>query len=404
MNRELAMWPVERQGVLDRLRLTLHVAGAFALAPVALVLAVLTMVGIPTSVVLVGGALLLGVVPATQLVTTANRRLAGDYWGETIQPWYAEAGGNPFGRLWTWLRDPARWRDFAFLAYSATGGWILSGIPLLLLCAAPTYLLMPVILGKWWGVLFWALLPVSLGLWWLLTPPLVRARFMADRNILAPSREEELERRVEEVTTTRAETIDHAAAELRRIERDLHDGAQARMVSLGMNLGLAEQLLQTDPGAVAELLREARTTSVSALEDLRGVVRGIHPPVLADRGLAGAVEALALQLSIPVSVFADLPGRAPAAVESAAYFAVAECLANVVKHAGARSATVRLTHDGQRLRVTVGDNGRGGAAVGAGSGLSGVASRLAAFDGTMDVVSPVGGPTEVRMGVPCALS
>jgi signal transduction histidine kinase len=403
MNREPTLWPVERQGVLDRLRLTLQVSGAFALAPVAIVLGVLTVVGWATAVVLVGGVVLLGVVPASRLLVDAHRKLAGDYLDEAIEPWYRSTTGGPIARLWTWLRDPARWRDFGFLWYSATGGFVLAGLPVLLLAASPTYLLMPVIMGGWQWIFFWGLVPVSLGLWWLLTPPLVRARFVADRRILAHDRTEELERRVEEVTATRAETLDHSDAELRRIERDLHDGAQARIVSLGMNLGLAEQLLETDPAAAAALLAEARGTTVSALDDLRSVVRGIHPPVLADRGLAGAVEALALQ-SLPVSIFANLPGRPPAPVESAAYFAVAECLANVVKHAGARMATLRLSHDGRALHVTVVDDGRGGASLDNGTGLSGVARRLAAFDGTMVVSSPDGGPTEVRVEVPCALS
>ncbi|MGY1807661.1 sensor histidine kinase [Blastococcus sp. SYSU D00669] len=214
----------------------------------------------------------------------------------------------------------------------------------------------------------------------------------------------ELEREVERVTASRAATVDSAAAELRRIERDLHDGVQARIASLGMNLGLAEVLLRSDPDAVEELLAEARLGATTALEDLRSVVRGMHPPVLADRGLAGAVEALALDVAVPVTVSSSLDGRAPAPVESAVYFAVAEALANVVKHSGASRAWVSLGHEDGVLRAVVGDDGGGGADPSSGTGLAGVARRIDAFDGTLTVSSPPGGPTTVGVEVPCALS
>ncbi len=182
--------------------------------------------------------------------------------------------------------------------------------------------------------------------WWLTTPMLVRARVAADRGILGHARVEELEQRVAEVTESRQETLDHNAAEIRRIERDLHDGAQARIAAVGMNVGLAEKLIATDPEAAAALLREARETTMSALQDLRDVVRGIHPPSLADTGLAGAIEALVVPVPLPVTVALDLPGRLPEPVESAAYFAVAECLANTLKHAEAARAWVSGGHDG----------------------------------------------------------
>ncbi|MDD9348708.1 histidine kinase, partial [Mumia sp.] len=224
-----------------------------------------------------------------------------------------------------------------------------------------------------------------------------------DLALLSPTRAE-LEKRLAEVSASRTETIDHSAAELRRIERDLHDGAQARLVSLGMSLGLAEQLMRTDPEAASRLIEEARLTTTSALGDLRSVVRGIHPPVLADRGLVGAAQALMLDLAVPTSFSAVVPGRAPEPVESAMYFAIAEALANVVKHSGATAASVDLAHDGERLRTVVADNGRGGADPAGGTGLDGIARRLAAFDGTMVVESPAGGPTVVTMELPCALS
>ena len=232
----------------------------------------------------------------------------------------------------------------------------------------------------------------------------MRARSWVDRAILSPGRTEALERRVHDLTASRAVVVDHSAAELRRIERDLHDGPQARLAAVSLSLGLADDLFETDPDAARKLINEARATSSTALGELRDVVRGIHPPVLADRGLTGAVSALALDMAVPVELALDVPDRLPAPVESAVYFAVAECLANTAKHAGADQSWVTLHHDGRMLRAEVGDDGCGGADLRSGSGLPGVAARLAAFDGMLSVSSPVGGPTVVSWEVPCAPS
>jgi signal transduction histidine kinase len=196
--------------------------------------------------------------------------------------------------------------------------------------------------------------------------------------------------------------VDTQAAELRRIERDLHDGAQARLVALGMSLALAEERLSRDPDGARALLSEARTASSDALAELRDLVRGIHPPVLADRGLAGAVQALALAAPMPVTVLAEMEGRLPAPVESAAYFALAEALTNVVKHSAASHATVTVRRSGDLLELAVSDDGIGGADPSRGTGLHGIARRLSAFDGTLAVESPPGGPTELAMVLPCA--
>jgi signal transduction histidine kinase len=171
-----------------------------------------------------------------------------------------------------------------------------------------------------------------------------------------------------------------------------------------MSLGLAEDLFATDPDQARKLVAEARATTSAALGDLRSVVRGIHPPVLADRGIRGAVEALALDMAIPVTVTHDLAGRPPAPVESAVYFAIAECLANVGKHAEAQHAWVELHHFAGLLTAVVGDDGRGGADPAQGTGMRGVMRRLSAFDGTMRVSSPDRGPTLITLEVPCALS
>ena len=394
--------PLDEQGLRKRLVLTGLALAQALLAVPALALFILSLLSIPLAPLGVGLVIAHGVVPATEALTRLHRRLAGMVLGEEIPASYAEGSGAIRGPV-TWFRDRARWRDFAFLAFSATGGFVLSVVVPGLLANPVTSLVGLVLDGGWtWAVLTFVLAPVCVTTWWLVTPGLVRGRALAERGILG-ARAEELERRVAEVTTTRTESLDHSAAEIRRIERDLHDGAQARIVSLGMNLGLAEQLVGSDPDAATALLREARESTVTALEDIRSVVRGIHPPVLADRGLLGAVEALTMSLALPITVTDQLPGRAPAPIESAVYFAIVECLANTAKHAQASRAWVRLSHQDGRLRVVVGDDGQGGADA-EGSGLAGVRSRLAAFDGTILVESPDGGPTVVSLEVPCALS
>jgi len=222
-------------------------------------------------------------------------------------------------------------------------------------------------------------------------------------------RNRELSRRVSTLTATRVEAIDTASAELRRVERDLHDGAQARLLAVGMSLRAMERLIRSDPEAAISLVTEARENSARALADLRGLVRGINPPVLVERGLGDAIEALALDTPIPATLDIDLDGRAPAPVESAVYFAVAEVLANAVKHADAHTVHIRAIHtpaeEGQGiLRVEVTDDGSGGADPANGTGLTGVERRLGTFDGILAVSSPPGGPTIVVIEVPCALS
>jgi signal transduction histidine kinase len=219
----------------------------------------------------------------------------------------------------------------------------------------------------------------------------------------------ELSRRVRTLTATRVDAIDTAAAELRRVERDLHDGAQARLVAVGMSLRAMERLIRSDPDAAMSLVAEARENSARALADLRGLVRGISPPVLVERGLGDAIEALALDTPIPVTLDIDLDGRAPAPVESAVYFAVAEVLANAVKHADAHEVHIRAIHttageDQGTLRFEVTDDGSGGADAANGTGLTGIERRLGTFDGILAVSSPPGGPTIVVIEVPCALS
>ncbi|GGT30560.1 histidine kinase [Streptomyces atratus] len=319
------------------------------------------------------------------------------------------------------LKDPATWRDIRWLLVDMTAGYVVSIL-------AGALLLYPVegfvLAAGLWRVFtddrYWyAFVPVdsqatglaaaALGVVLFATGVLVserllRLHFVIARSVLAPTHEQELARRIDRLTETRHEAVDTAASELRRIERDLHDGAQARLVAMGMNLGTVEALIEKDPAQAKKLLAMARESSAEALTELRDLVRGIHPPVLAERGLGDAVRALALRLPFASQVRVELSGRADAAIESAAYFAVSETLTNTAKHSGADRVWVDIHHADAMLRVSVTDNGRGGAAVGSGSGLSGIERRLGTFDGIMAVSSPAGGPTMVTMEIPCELS
>jgi signal transduction histidine kinase len=208
-------------------------------------------------------------------------------------------------------------------------------------------------------------------------------------------------RRIAELEETRAGAVEQQETELDRIERDLHDGAQARLVALGMNLGMAEQKLATDPVAAQALLAEARRGTHEALEELRTLARGIRPPVLADRGLGPAISALGERTPLQVNVSVDVPRRPPRAVETAAYFVAAEALANAGKHARATRVDIAVREKDGWLVVEIVDDGVGGANA-AGNGLLGLARRVQALDGKLVVVSPDGGPTSIRAVMPCA--
>jgi signal transduction histidine kinase len=247
-------------------------------------------------------------------------------------------------------------------------------------------------------VLIWAV--TSRGYFWPLWPILALAivfsiHFAIDRRFRQQSE------RIEQLETTRAGAVDQQDAELRRIERDLHDGAQAQLVALGMSIGMAEQKLASDPEGAQQLLAEARRGAREALEELRSLARGIHPPVLADRGLEAAIGALADRTPLTVHVDVDVEQRPPAPVETAAYYVVAESLANVGKHAHADRVDIAVRREADELVVEVTDNGTGGADP-SGNGLLGLARRVEALDGTLGVQSPVGGPTIVRAVMPCA--
>ncbi|MGW0464416.1 sensor histidine kinase [Streptomyces sp. NPDC003027] len=242
----------------------------------------------------------------------------------------------------------------------------------------------------------------AVGLLFVLVGPwLIRGLAAVDRlmlsGLLGPSR---LATRVTELESDRGVVVDTAAADLRRIERDLHDGAQARLVALAMDLGLAKEKLLEDPEAAARMVEEAHGEVKIALRELRDLARGIHPAVLTDRGLDAALSAVASRCTVPVSVQVDLATRPAPAIEGIAYFTVSELLQNVSKHARARRASVEVWRTGDRLMLQVRDDGRGGADIAGGSGLAGLTERLDAVDGILAVDSPAGGPTTVTAELP----
>ena len=367
---------------------------------------------------------------ATRRLAMLTRRLSARWCGVPIAAAYAPkpvpamAGSRRLGyqqRMSWLLNDVSTWRDVLWLVVNLIVGWVLLLAPVMMVGFGLVAFLVPgtAAVPGMDGVSRWATPPafpgntptvllaigvalVALGV--ATGPVALRGYGGLARLVLTPSREAELALRVEQLAQTRRETLDTGAAELRRIERDLHDGAQARLVAMGLTLDAAGRLIDTDPAAARALLYEARDASARALAELRDLVRGIHPPVLADRGLADAIRALALDSPLRVQVTGPLDGRLPAPVESAGYFAVSELLANVAKHSGAGAAEVDLRHSSGSLRITVSDDGAGGADPSRGTGLQGVARRVAAFDGVLVVSSPAGGPTVINLEVPCKLS
>lgn len=236
---------------------------------------------------------------------------------------------------------------------------------------------------------------------WIIAAIAVVLGVMAAASRLGSPAHAEMAERIETLETTRAGAVNLQDSELRRIERDLHDGAQARLVALGMSLGMAEQKLAEDPARVAELLAEARAGAEDALRELRNLARGIHPPVLADRGLEAALGSLVSSSAIPAALSVDLAERPAPAVETAAYFVAAEALANATKHAHADGIDVRVSDADGSLELRIDDDGIGGADV-HGTGLLGMRRRVEALDGTLIITSPVGGPTSISARFPCA--
>ncbi|MDT0320905.1 sensor histidine kinase [Streptomyces millisiae] len=281
--------------------------------------------------------------------------------------------GGLLTRLWSALRDPVGWRTALFFVVR---------LPVATLTCWLTVIA---------GIVAWPALPWIVRWFTNVDRALVRG-------LLSPS--DSLERRIAELESGRAAVTDTANADLRRIERDLHDGAQARLVALAMGLGMAKETVLRDPEAAARLVDEAHGEVKQALRELRDLARGIHPAILTDRGLGPALSAVASRCTVPVTVSVELDERPADAIEGIAYFTASELLQNVSKHSGARQATVEVWRAEGRLMMQVTDDGQGGADPTAGSGLAGLADRLAAVDGLLAVRSPAGGPTTVTAELP----
>ncbi|MEU9378389.1 sensor domain-containing protein [Streptomyces sp. NPDC048255] len=281
--------------------------------------------------------------------------------------------GGFFPWLWTSIKDPVGWRNVLY---------DLIRLP--------------------WGVLTFSIALTGLFVLWPVLPYVARGLTSVDRAmvraLLSPS--DELERRIAELESDRGVVVDTAAADLRRIERDLHDGAQARLVALAMGLGLAKEKLLEDPEGAAAMVDEAHGEVKLALQELRDLARGIHPAVLTDRGLDAALSSVASRCVVPVKVSVDLPARPAEAIEGIAYFVVSELLQNVSKHARARGASVEVWRSGARLLIRVSDDGRGGARLSGGTGMAGLAERLGAVDGVFVLDSPEGEGTVVTAELP----
>ncbi|MEU9643258.1 sensor domain-containing protein [Streptomyces sp. NPDC048188] len=333
-------------------------------------------VGIGLTVTVIGlpllAAGLLGARQLGKLERARARALLGVRVDEP-SPLPRQGGRGFFAHLWMSLKDPVGWRTVLY-----------------------DVIRFP------WGVATFVVTLTSLFVLWPVLPFIARALANADRamvrGLLSPS--DGLERRIAELESDRGVVVDTAAADLRRIERDLHDGAQARLVNLAMGLGLAKEKLLEDPDAAAAMVDEAHGEVKLALQELRDLARGIHPAVLTDRGLDAALSSVATRCTVPVKVTVDLTERPAAAIEGIAYFTVSELLQNVSKHSAARSASVEVWRSSDRLLIQVGDDGRGGARLDGGTGMKGLADRLSAVDGLFVVDSPEGGPTSVTAELP----
>ncbi|THA72997.1 sensor histidine kinase [Streptomyces sp. A0958] len=354
-----------------------HLLANFPMAVVGFVYTVLMIsVGVGLAVTVVGLPLLAAGLQGARLIGRAERGRARKLLGVRVEEPSPVARARReegfFAWLWSSLMDPVAWR-----------------------AALYSFMRLP------WGILTFVVTLLCLVLWPALP---YTSRFLANadramvRGLLSPS--DDLERRIAELESDRGVVVDTAAADLRRIERDLHDGAQARLVALAMGLGLAKEKLADDPEAAAKMVDEAHGEVKVALQELRDLARGIHPAVLTDRGLDAALSAIASRCTVPVTVRVDLPGRPAQAIEGIAYFTVSELLQNVSKHSGARTASVDVWRTGDRLMLQVCDDGRGGASMDGGTGMAGLAERLDAVDGVFVLVSPAGGPTTVTAELP----
>ncbi len=355
---------------------------------------------------------------AAALGRVARARVAALCDVDLADPHPPLTAGSWFARLWERAKTPSRWREILYLVASfplglgaflaTTAAWAGS----LALVALPAYVSsLPGGTAEFGlfdvgsGAAAWLLALVGaagllVGAPWL-TIAMANADGALAQRLLAPPRADRLAAEVARLDRSRVAALDSAEAERRRIERDLHDGAQQRLVKLGMDLGMAHERFDSDPEAARQLVAEAHGEAKAALVELRDLVRGFHPAILEDRGLDAALSAVVARSPVPVTMRVDVRERPPAPVESAAYFIVVEALTNVAKHANATKASVSIERRGDRLAIDVTDDGQGGASTADGTGLRGLEARVRALGGWMQVLSPVGGPTSVLVELSC---
>lgn len=418
MGRVRAAAGATRRALPFLLRGLVSSAVALVLLIRVLLVAVFTLIGI-------GWLAIPSTVRAVRRWAVDERRRVATYTGRPVPAPYDASPDAPAVPARTLLADPATRRDLGWVVFHGLTGVVVGFLALLLPLSVVNAALVPVYWRAMpaddpveapYAVTSWldALGMVPLAVAWLiltlvLVPLLARWQAGVAGQLLRPTRDTRLSERVTELTATRAAALEAHGAELRRIERDLHDGTQNRLVGVIMHLGIAERALRRDPQSALPLLLRAQDQAADALGELRDVVRGIYPPVLAERGLDGALAALAARCAVPCTLRVDGLRRLPAALEAAAYFVVAESLTNTAKHSGAEHAEVSVAlrppagpGDEEALVIEVRDDGHGGADESGGSGLAGIRRRVAAFDGHTDVTSPAGGPTVVRAVIPCA--
>ncbi len=368
--------------------------------------------GLALSFVLVGIPMLVVVMLIWRRVATWERERAALVLGAPIaQPYVDLPREGAWRRLWARLRDRATWKDLGWFGVLATAGAVAGLVLIALWSAALVLLTLPITASTFpeGTTIGDASLPLAFALaaggLLVAVIALCAARPLATgiaalaRALLGPDVEEQVAR----LEHSRASAVDATDSTLRRIERDLHDGAQHRLVAIALDLGRAREKMADDPAAAEPLIAQAHEETKRAMAELRDLVRGIHPSILTDRGLDAAVSALAGRSPVPVSVHVELAGRPPAAAETAAYYVVAEALTNVAKHGDANEAEVRIDHRDGALVVAIHDDGQGGAARTPGSGLEGIGQRVDALGGSLEIDSPAGGPTTLKAVIPCEL-
>ncbi|MEZ4572516.1 MAG: sensor histidine kinase [Thermomicrobiales bacterium] len=386
------------------------------------VLVTLLSTGVSMAVTLVGIPILIGSLFAWMYGAKFERRRVHGLLGVTIRDPYkpVPVDGSFWEKLKVRLQDRYIWQDllYLFLLFPIGLAEFIIGITIVSMAAASVTAPIWALFGGWEVDSGWSLFDSALtgagmmfvvGCLVLFAMPYIfigigRGHAWLARHLLGSDREAELEARVDELTVSRSRALDSAVVDLRRIERDLHDGAQQRLVKLSMDLGLAREMMESDPEEAKSLIDVAHEESKRAMQEIRDLARGIHPAVLTDRGLRPAVSALAARSPVPVDLNISLDDRVPARVESAAYFIIAEALTNVARHSQASAATVTIRRFGDLLLVDIEDDGVGGADMNRNGGLAGMRDRAVALEGRVVVESPPGRGTLVHVELPCGSS